>query len=524
MSSYVSEGFIYLYPGLRGRDNGYSGSTLIYSGGAPWGVTDLKAAIRYYRYNAASLPGDSDKMFVFGHSGGGAQSAVAGASGDSSLYTPYLEDIGAAMEDADGNTISDAVYGAMCWCPITSLDMADAAYEWNMGQYFSTSTRASTSWTSALSDDLSEAFATYINKLDLTDEDGNSLTLETSSSGIYAEGTYYDYILSVYEESLNNFLSDTSFPATINSTTYKTASAYIAALNSDETWVTYDSSTNTATISSVGDFVTNEKSASKDVPAFDDLDRGQAENNLFGNDDDDYLHFDSTVASLLSSNSGTYDDYGDWDSDYIDAYADDIAGTDSLGNTMQYRVNMYNPMYYISSYYAGYGTANVAPHWRINTGVEQGDTASTVEVNLKLALEHYSGVDSVSFATVWNEGHTQAERTGSATTNFISWVNEYSLAKWHTSSIFGTYYQWDANWVYSEPHGYLYIFDSSTTKSLFIYSYDFGWIWTGADSYPYFYSYNYSAWFYYMEGTSSPRWFYNYKTSAWCSDTSLGFD
>ena len=52
-----------------------------------------------------------------------------GATGDSQLYFEYLESIGAAMLDDDGNYISDAISGAMCWCPITALDYADEAYE-----------------------------------------------------------------------------------------------------------------------------------------------------------------------------------------------------------------------------------------------------------------------------------------------------------------------------------------------------------------------------------------------------------
>ena len=85
---------------------------------------------------------------------------------------------------------------------------------------------------------------------------------------------------------------------------------------------------------------------------------------------------------------------------------------------------MYNPMYYLLQYYAGYKTSTVAPHWRIRTGIDQGDTASTVEVNLALALEKYSGVKDVDFATVWAQGHTMAERTGNSTDNFIAWVNQ----------------------------------------------------------------------------------------------------
>ena len=153
-------------------------------------------------------------MFVFGMSGGGAQTSVMSASGDSKLYYPYLESIGAAMVDAKGAAISDAVSGAMAWCPITSLDYADQAYEWNMGQYASTATRATTTWTSALSKDLATAYADYINKLGIKDKNGNVLVLEKSATGIYAAGSYYKYLTSTVEESLNNFLADTKFPYT----------------------------------------------------------------------------------------------------------------------------------------------------------------------------------------------------------------------------------------------------------------------------------------------------------------------
>jgi hypothetical protein len=133
ISSYLTAGFIYDYAGMCGRDNGYDANgTLIYSGGAPSGVTDLKAAVRYIRYNKELLPGNTDSIFVFGMSGG-AQSTVMGASGNSQLYFPYLESIGAAMSDANGAYISDAIEGVMAWCPITSMDYTDEAYELNMG-------------------------------------------------------------------------------------------------------------------------------------------------------------------------------------------------------------------------------------------------------------------------------------------------------------------------------------------------------------------------------------------------------
>jgi hypothetical protein len=64
----------------------------------------------------------------------------------------------------------------------------------------------------------------------------------------------------------------------------------------------------------------------------------------------------------------------------------------------------------------------VAAYWRINTGIDRGDTANTIEVNLALSLNNYDGVKGVEFTTVWNQGHNTAERTGNSTDNFIAWV------------------------------------------------------------------------------------------------------
>jgi hypothetical protein len=481
-ADYTSAGFIYVNAGCRGRDDG-----------APAGVTDLKAAVRYIRYNEGNIAGSMDRIFTFGMSGGGAQSALMGATGDSELYTPYLQAIGAV------EGVSDAVAGSMCWCPITNLDYADEAYEWNMGV---TRTDLDDDM-QELSDGMAEAFAEYINDLGLKDSDGNILALTESESGVYQAGSYYDYVKSEIERSLNNFLSDTTFPYTQSSggkggmlgaggfgrgeigdgelpdlgeigdgelladldknaadgvefkgkdgnrqgrgnkngngagggyvdengemqndginrnieeqtvtedVTYETAKDYIDSLNSDTTWVVYDEATNTASITSIEDFVKNCKKASKNVGAFDDLEATQGENTLFGYADGEGAHFDSVMAELLQDN----DTYGE-------AYATDLEKEDALGNTVDYRVNMYNPMYYLSDYYDGYQTSNVATYWRIRTGITQGDTSLSTELNLTLALENY-GRD-VDFETIWGAGHTMAERTGNSTENFIEWVD-----------------------------------------------------------------------------------------------------
>ncbi len=570
VSDYLKAGLIYVFAGCRGRDNGYANDgSLAYSGGAPWAITDLKAAIRYLRYNNAILPGNKEAIFTFGHSGGGAQSALVGATGDSELYLPYLENIGAAIKDDDGAALSDAIAGAMCWCPITCLDQADAAYEWMMGQYASTGTRAAGTWTAAMSEDLSGAFAEYINGLGLKNN-GTTLKLEASEENIFAAGSYYDYLRNVIEESLNNFLADTEFPytpsnstmadggfgagmgpdsqgsggpggdmgggdmpggdmggggtpggdmgggepgggnmpggetggtggagggeaggagsagggepggdtaggntpdgsnrsdessaanttgvggtssnarvfvasfpsgdapsvnppdnsngmSTGSGTTYQTAQDYIDSLNTSENWVTYNEATNTATVTSVGAFSRMCKIPSKSVGAFDATDRSQAENKVFGNDENDALHFDATMTRLLQENADTYAALSNWDNTLPEAYAQDREQTDALETDMDTRVGMYNPLYYLNSYYEGAGTSNVAPHWRIRTGIEQTDTSLTVETNLALALQACNEVNDVDFATVWGQGHTTAERSGSSTANFIEWVED----------------------------------------------------------------------------------------------------
>lgn len=509
-TEYTGEGFVYVHAGCRGRD-----------AGAPAGVTDLKAAIRYLRYNDGEIPGDMNRIFSFGMSGGGAQSALLGVTGNSALYDDYLQAIGAV------EGVSDAVAGSMCWCPITSLDSADEAYEWQMGN-----TRADLSEDEQqISDDLVTAFGTYINSIGLTDHEGNALTLEEGSDGRYQAGTYYEYIKSVVEESLNNFLSDTEFPYDASSSsghqagmdsdggpggnkpagdgasagntsglpdggpsgsgsqggntsgfpadtdgsqgsaagmtgaekagagmtgagmtgagrpdsaasgrtasgeqdfssmddisrgnistvegvtisgTYETAADYIDALNANDEWVVYDEDSNTATITSLADFSAAVKHASKSLGAFDQLDRGQGENTLFGYGDGNGAHFDTMLADILENEN----------SEYAADYAEDLTKEDAQGHMVDYRLNMYSPLYYLLSSSEGYQSSDVAKYFRINTGLFQSDTAVTTEANLALALENYGS--DVEFSTVWGMEHTMAERTGNSTDNFIEWVN-----------------------------------------------------------------------------------------------------
>jgi len=498
LSDYLKAGFVYVFAGCRGR--GMSDDAC---GAAPWGVTDLKAAVRTLRYNADVLPGNMERIFSLGMSGGGAQSAVLGATGDAAGYDDYLSAIGAPLKNAAGEQLSDAVFGSMCWCPITCLIGADMAYEWNMGQFESTGTRAEGTFTRQLSHDLAAEYRDYVNVLGLVDPAGKALALEDGGEGIACAGSYYDYVKSQVETSLNNFLADTEFPYTPSNsfnadmgaggggmggaggdgqmrgkrfggssseggsqgapggdgelpgdasnasesrggsdsrgamggfpggsddtseaTTYETAADYIASLNGDNSWINYDEATNTATITGLAGFVGACKSASKSVGAFDALDRSQAENQVFGNESTEGMHYDAVMATLLSRNADAYAKLSNWSADYLSAYADDRNYKDAQGKSSDFRQELYDPICYLSDAYESAGTSSPAPHWRIRTGITQGDTALTTEINLALALAADKRVQDVDFATVWGQGHTMAERTGSSTDNFIAWVND----------------------------------------------------------------------------------------------------
>ena len=177
VTKYTSTGFVFVHSGCRGIDEG-----------APAGVTDLKAAIRYLRYCDDVIAGDAEKLFVFGMSGGGAQAAILGAAGDSELYTPYLKSIGAV------EGVSDAVAGSMCWCPITNLDTADASYEWMMG-----TTRSGLSdEEQQISDKLAQAYASYVNSAGFTDEERAKCTAMLEAGFIDTYRYFYPYQEDVY--------------------------------------------------------------------------------------------------------------------------------------------------------------------------------------------------------------------------------------------------------------------------------------------------------------------------------------
>lgn len=416
---YIENGYVVVVPGCRGRQTADENGT--YTGKAPAGIVDLKAAVRYLKANDNVLPGSGDKIVSVGVSAGGAMSGLIGATGNSEDYFPYLEAIGADM------TVTDDVYAAMCYCPITDLDNADAAYEWMyMNEENLSPFRAQ------IASALESSYADYVNSLELTDKDGNALTLEDTCSG-----SYYDYLVSVIEDGLASYLEKTCAKSSGGMSNYTyldqdACEAVVADLNAGGQWVTisYEMSTastgpsQTATyasavnveMTSLEDFLSNCLGRRKDTTAFDELEGTSGENQVFGTSEDNARHFSDTVLEVLKTVGGEswtaadaeYTGYESYEA-LAAAYETDIAEIASADTDVR---TLMNPMNYI-------GTdkeSDVAPWFRIRVGTADNHTAFNVGMNLALALNK-EGV-SVNYGMVWDQGHGYADYEG----DLVAWI------------------------------------------------------------------------------------------------------
>ncbi len=251
----LAAGFVVVTPGCRGRDNQAKDGT--FYGKAPAAIVDLKAAVKYLRHNKDLIPGNKENIVSVGCSAGGALSALLGASGNSSLFYSYLNEIGAANE-------KDNIFGSACYSPITDLEHADMAYEWNYG----TTTTRSGLVNQELSERLKSAFDEYQSSLNLSGKaDFGTITAENYKTYLlyyYLYPSFDKFINSLSEEERNNYLKNNPW------TNWSGESAGFSF-----------------------DDYTSHVGRMKGLPAFDDFEMKQPEPNLFGNKTTDARHFTS---------------------------------------------------------------------------------------------------------------------------------------------------------------------------------------------------------------------------------------
>lgn len=333
-------GFVVVSPGARGR--GLKGEDGLFTGTAPACIVDLKAAVRYLKYNRERIPGDTDKIISNGTSAGGALSALLGTTGNHPDFEVYLDEIEAARE-------SDHVYASSCYCPITNLEHADMAYEWEFGglsdYHWGEKEGVMTAEQKRLSIMEKTLFPSYLNSLELTGEEGERLTLEEDGNG-----RFKDYIIGYVLRSANREMECGSSLSEFSWLKVENGRA------ADMDWDGY----------------IRYRTRMKTTPAFDDVFLVTPENELFGSPHIARRHF--TPFSLkYTAVSGEMAEEG--------------------------QICRMNPMNYIHD-----PAAKKAKHVRIRHGAVDRDTSLAVSAMLTASLRN-AGV-SVDYHLPWGIPHS----------------------------------------------------------------------------------------------------------------------
>ena len=348
----LKHGYVVATPAIRGRvQQNESGE---YTGKAPACVVDYKAAVRYLRHFADDIPGDTEKIITNGTSAGGALSALMGATGNHLDYDLYLEEIGAAKE-------RDDIFAASCYCPITNLEHADMAHEWqflNVNEYhrmhmkmdeggrpsFTPDDGEMTEAEIKVSAELAKMFPDYVNSLGLKDDNGNELVLDETGNGSFKE-----YMKGVILASAKRAMES-------------------GADVSDKKWIVMkDGVPVDMDMYEYAKDITRMKTA----PAFDALMMNSPENDLFGSSDINMRHFT---------------EYGVKNSYAKGKMAENIV------------IKMMNPMDYIND-----DDAVTAKYWRIRHGECDRDTSLAISAILTLKLKE-AGCQ-VDYHSPWNVPH-----------------------------------------------------------------------------------------------------------------------
>ncbi len=383
----LKEGYVVAIPGSRGSNSMIvQKKKEVYTGRAPKGLLDLKAAIRYLRLFDNEMQGNAEMIITDGTSAGGAMSALIGATGNNPIYDEYLKAMGAADK-------RDDVFAAICFCPITDLEHADMAYEWLYG-VTNNNTRYVNEEQAAISNELAGMFKDYINSLNLRKPDGSLLTADNYADYIKKEiirsaqvakdagadiplNIGFTFSEKVMPNSLitNNNNGDNSAVngGRQNPPMLKTGSRqnvrrrdnpketgeYILDLDM-ETYLKYIA----------------EKQPLKNVPAFDSKgiagETESAENDLFGDENGNSVNF---TAYSAKRNGNT------------------------VSEKVKKNVYLLNPMNFI-----GDGKSETAPHWYIRHGAIDRDTAFPIPINLATKLQNNG--KNVNFMLAWNRNHS----------------------------------------------------------------------------------------------------------------------
>ena len=388
----LQHGYVVVSAGIRGRSSGrasrefFEGGTLRgeeadtgkNTGKAPALIVDMKAALRYLRFNKDRIPGNTERIITNGTSAGGALSALAGAAGNCRDYEPYLKEIGAAEE-------RDDIFAASCYCPIHNLEHADMAYEWQFAdcrEYYHTrhvicdgglSSSVEKGVMSAeqirVSEELKALFPAYLNSLDLKTRTGETLFLNEDGTG-----SFLDYMILCLKECAQRELENPVSAARLEAMNER------ACPVEEQPFLKFrDGRVSSADWKLYVKTITRMKPA----PAFDALDLSSPENKEFGESD-------LPLTGKQDPERGTIE------AKHFTEYS--FRNSTSGGQMADKEIiKMMNPLSYI-------GTADTAPHWRIRHGMFDRDTSVAIPMILASCLGS-RGYD-VDFELPWGLPHS----------------------------------------------------------------------------------------------------------------------
>jgi hypothetical protein len=385
----LGAGYIIVSAGTRSR--GLVAADGTYPGHAPAVVVDAKAAIRYLKLNDAIMPGSADRIVITGTSGGGGLSTAVAASGNSPDYYPYLEEIGAAGIEAHGNksTLTDDVFATIAYCPITDLDHADSAYEW---QYSFTrlvdEEYTDGPFSARVSIELAALYPAYLESLGLVLEDGTPLTANTMPGAIVA------LVKAGVEKAMAN---GEIVPDLGEDWTFIQRGGSELVVTND--WLDVDNDAGTVESIHYGKYLefVVKTAKLKTAPAFENygtpLQYRMNESNLSGDEKTEYNHWLgwSWENDVIPDNGVGLDDTN---------LTFDTFMTTAAGKAVVHQMKMINPMPYLIS-----DEGDSAPYWYVRHGIRDRDTSFAVEAALFYAIQNDPTVKDANYALAYMQPH-----------------------------------------------------------------------------------------------------------------------
>ena len=262
--------------------------------------------------------------------------SLLGASGNSELYFPYLEETGAIMDSTDD------IFAVAAYCPITNLDVGDAAYEWlhssethlapvNHGNGSEPAENAPSTMEGEFSDfqlalqaKLLEKFDEYLLNVGLDPQD------------------FYDCFLGEINECISNYVD-----------LYLDDSV---AFVEEFPYLSFDGELITA--ADVPSFVSNSMPRAKGCTSFDTLYLGSNENKLFHK-----THFSPMVLEVLQELQDEYADAASYVLRYEPAIDEEKIAL----------VKIMSP----DTFMTGEAESDIAPNWRFRIGTNDGDLGAS---------------------------------------------------------------------------------------------------------------------------------------------------